>query len=138
MKTRSIVAVGLVIASSSVYGCGSSAPAAAQVTSSRLPGRADHMTGFATDVFGTSDSPFEPSQPTIDAMDRSSHSPLSPAGRNRVLTDDERVHAAEWRSLLASDPSPWIFSRERYPHAHQDDPDGGDNRERARRQRHID
>jgi hypothetical protein len=63
---------------------------------------------------------------------------MSPAGRNRPLTDGGRADRAGWRSFLASDPSPWTFGRERFAHPHQDDPDGGDNRERARRRRHID
>jgi hypothetical protein len=71
-------------------------------------------------------------------MDPSSHTPSLPAGRNPQLGDDERVERAGWRSFLASDPSPWTSAHERYPHPHQDDPDGGDNRERARRRRHID
>jgi hypothetical protein len=37
-----------------------------------------------------------------------------------------------------SDRAAWTSAHGRHPHAHQDDPDGGDNRERARRRRHID
>jgi hypothetical protein len=50
---------------------------------------------------------------------------------------DERFDQAGWRSFPAREPSSWIFGRGRNPHAHQDDPDGGDNRERARRRRHV-
>jgi len=78
-------------------------------------------------------------------MDPANHSPFSPAGRNPPPTDDERVDQRGWGSFLASDPSPlasdpspWTLGRERRAHAHQDDPDGGDNYERARRRRHID
>ena len=71
-------------------------------------------------------------------MDPSSHGQHTPQGSDPLLTDDERVDQAGWGSFPASDPPPWTSGRERPPHPHQDDPDGGDNRERARRRRHID
>jgi len=53
-------------------------------------------------------------------------------------TVDERVDEAGRSSFPARDRPAWTSAHERHPHAHQDDPDGGDNRERARRRRHID
>jgi hypothetical protein len=71
-------------------------------------------------------------------MDPSNQLPRCPPERNLALTDDERVVQARRGSFPASAPPPWSFGREQYPHPHQDDPDGGDNRERGRRRRHID
>jgi len=70
-------------------------------------------------------------------MDPSSHNPSPPAARIHPLMHNDRIDQVGWRSFPASDPSPWIFGRGRNPRAHQDDPDGGDNRERARRRRHV-
>jgi len=71
-------------------------------------------------------------------MDPSSNGQQTPPGSHPLLTDDERVDEAGWGSFPASDPPPWTSGHERHPHAHQDDPDGGDSRDRARRRRHID
>lgn len=54
------------------------------------------------------------------------------------LTDDERVDQAGRGSFPATDPPPWTFGSEPRPHPQADDPDGGDERDRARRRRHID
>jgi hypothetical protein len=73
-------------------------------------------------------------------MEPSSHRPPSPATSDPdpVLTDDERVDQAGLGSFPASDPPPWTSGREPQPRRSSDDPDDGDNRERARRRRHID
>lgn len=72
-------------------------------------------------------------------MDPSSHTLPSPATSTPALTeltDDERVEQAGLGSFPASDPPSWTSGRERRPHAY--DPDGGDNRDRERRRRHVD
>ena len=71
-------------------------------------------------------------------MDPSSSTPPSPATSDPALTDDERVDQASLGSFPASDPPPWTFGRDRQPPLNPHDPDGGDNRDRARRRRHID
>jgi hypothetical protein len=71
-------------------------------------------------------------------MAPSPHQPLSPAEPNPPLTDNDRVDQAGWGSFPPSDPPPWTFGREPRPHLQEDDPEGGDERERARRRRHID
>jgi hypothetical protein len=65
-----------------------------------------------------------------------SPTPLSPPTSDPVVTDDERVDQAGLGSFPASDPPPWTSGRE--PDANTDDPDGGDNRDRERRRRHLD
>jgi hypothetical protein len=69
-------------------------------------------------------------------MDPSQHKPFPPADVDTPLTDDERVDQAGQGSFPASDPPPWTFGRVRHPESR--DPDGGDNRDRARRRRHLD
>ena len=69
-------------------------------------------------------------------MDPFSPTPPSPPTSTPALTDDERVELAGLGSFPASDPPSWTSGRERSPDA--DDPDGGDNSDRARRRRHID
>ena len=65
-----------------------------------------------------------------------SPTPLSPPTRAPVIADDERVDQAGLGSFPASDPPPWTSGSESTPNT--DDPDGGDNRDRVRRQRHLD
>jgi len=71
-------------------------------------------------------------------MDPSSHGSRPPSGSLPLPTVDERVDEAGRSSFPARDRPAWTSAHGRHPHAHQDDPDGGDNRERARRRRHID
>ena len=74
-------------------------------------------------------------------MEPSSHMPPSPTVGGPVLTDDERVDQAGLGSFPASDPPPWTSGREWRPRedlGDMDDLDGGEDRERARRRRHID
>jgi hypothetical protein len=71
-------------------------------------------------------------------MAPSPHTPVSPTEPKPPLTDNERVDQAGWGSFPASDPPPWTFGRETSPHPQEDDPDGGSERDRARRRRHID
>jgi hypothetical protein len=68
-------------------------------------------------------------------MDRVNQPPRPPTS-NPVVTDDERVDQAGLGSFPASDPPPWTSGRGPNPHA--GDPDGGDNRDRERRRRHLD
>jgi hypothetical protein len=58
-----------------------------------------------------------------------------------ALTDDDRVDPAGLGSFPASDPPPWTSGREGRPWndlGERDDLDGGGERERGRRRRHID
>jgi len=65
-----------------------------------------------------------------------SHTPPSPPTSAPVLTDDERVDQAGMGSFPASDPPPWTSGSE--PASDTEDPDGGDDRDRLRRRRHLD
>ena len=69
-----------------------------------------------------------------------SRRPPSPTVSDPALTDDERVDQAGLGSFPASDPPPWTSGHEwpRRELGDTDDLDGGDERERARRRRHID
>lgn len=69
-------------------------------------------------------------------MDPANQTPPSPPTDTPVVTDDERVDQAGLGSFPASDPPPWTSGRGQNPDA--DDPDGGDNRDRERRRRHLD
>jgi hypothetical protein len=71
----------------------------------------------------------------VSAMDRVNQPP-PPQTSNPIVTDDERVDQAGLGSFPASDPPPWTSGRKQNPDA--DDPDGGDNRDRERRRRHLD
>ena len=78
-------------------------------------------------------------------MEPTSRRPPSPTVGGPVLTDDERVDQAGLGSFPASDPPPWTSGGDRRPHQElgdvlgdMDDRDGGGERERARRRRHID
>ncbi len=69
-------------------------------------------------------------------MDPANQTTPSPPTSSPVVTDDERVDQAGLGSFPASDPPPWTSGREQSPDT--DDPDGGDNRDRERRRRHVD
>ena len=69
-------------------------------------------------------------------MEPSSRKPPAPSTDDSVLTDDEHIDQAGFGSFPASDPPPWTSGRER--RMHSGDPDGGGNRDRERRRRHLD
>ena len=91
--------------------------------------------------FQISSSPLGPSEANVSVMEPTSGRPPSPTAGGPVVTDDERVDQAGLGSFPASDPPPWTSGREGRPQRELggvDDRDGGGERERARRRRHID
>jgi hypothetical protein len=99
------------------------------------------VSGFATPSFQTSSSSSGRLTASVEVMAPSSHTPLSPAASDPMVTDDQRVGQTGRDAFPDSDPPAWTADREwrpSYPLDDPDDPDGGQARERERRRRHID
>ena len=69
-------------------------------------------------------------------MEPANQTSPSPPINTPFVTDDERVDQAGLGSLPASVPPPWTSGRPQS--SNTVDPDGGDNRDRERRRRHLD